>query len=447
MKNIDFLYKNFDIDFFLKNIENNQKEETLIQDAVFNSIKDLQSLKARLSYYKYYIGKDQNIFTEFIKIYKENYTDKDIENFFRKKGQINTYSKNFIDEEVSFEFRDLVKSLVNTGEFFRKLDKFFKITFYALLTRNDYPNASWEDVYLLYSYKDKIYRLCIFFFEEDGNDHEYVYKKFKQQPSNDDLLKVLKKKGLQFAPQKNTIVTLSKPFQFNSYWKKTHKNALLIEHKDEKIFKDEKEFLRNCDDNQSIFYYLNKDPEKYYKVIRPEKHKSNDKRVSLAFLNNKIKSSSQEAQFIIRLFSEYWKNNPREKVNNNNFFKYLMSPKLNWYNDKLLIMDLIYKCNDLDGFTALINPKFLDDKLLIEEIRILKLFRNKSKDFIMKVFKKNKQMLNDLFANYVPDYVKNNSSIMNDILKIDINLMRYIGEKLKENKVFMSKVDQMVKSK
>ena len=65
----------------------------------------------------------------------------------------------------------------------------------------------------------------------------------------------------------------------------------------------------------------------------------------------------------------------------------------------------------------------------------------------MKVFKKNEKMLNDLFANYVPDYVKNNSSIMNDILKIDINLMRYIGEELKKNKVFMSKVNKIVKSK
>jgi hypothetical protein len=30
MKKIEFLYKNFDIDFFLKNIETNQEKERLI---------------------------------------------------------------------------------------------------------------------------------------------------------------------------------------------------------------------------------------------------------------------------------------------------------------------------------------------------------------------------------------------------------------------------------
>lgn len=446
MKKIDFLYKNFDVDFFLKHLKSNKNNETPIQYAVLNSVKDLHSIKAKLSYFKYYKGNSKNVFTEFLKKFPNKYKDKDIEIFFRKKNLISESIKQFKDETETFEFYDLKKTLIETGEFFRRLSKFFEITFYAYIRRKDYPDASWEDVYLLYCKRDKIYRLCVFYFEEDGNDYEYVYREFKTKPYNFILLEILRKKGMEFVSKENLSVNLCSPFKFSTYWKKTHKNAQLEEHVDAKIIKDEIDFLKNCDDNQSIFYYLNKDPEKYYKIIRPEKQKSNDKKVSLEFINNKIKSSSQEAQFIIRLFSEYWKNNPKEKVNNNIFFKYLMSPKLNWYNDKLLIMDLIYKCNDLDGLMALINPKFLNDKLLIEEVRILKLFRNKSKDFLMKVFKKNKQMLNDLFANYVPDYVKNNSSIMNDILKIDINLMRYIGEELKENKVFMLKVNQMVKS-
>jgi len=32
--------------------------------------------------------------------------------------------------------------------------------------------------------------------------------------------------------------------------------------------KDEKDFLKHCDDNESIFYYLNLDAEKYYKIIK-----------------------------------------------------------------------------------------------------------------------------------------------------------------------------------
>jgi preprotein translocase subunit Sss1 len=155
--------------------------------------------------------------------------------------------------------------------------------------------------------------LCIFFFEEDGNDHHYVYKKLKKKPSDDELLKILKEKGMEFVNKENLSVTISKPFEFSSYWKKEHKNAFSIEHKDKKIFNNEKDFLKNCDDNASIFYYLNKDPHKYYRIIKPKTQKPDDKNISIAFLKKKIKSSSQEAQFIIRLFTEYWENNPKEK--------------------------------------------------------------------------------------------------------------------------------------
>lgn len=447
MKKIDFLYKNFDVDFFLKHLKSNKDNEEPIQYAVLNSVKDLQSIKSKLSYFKYYKGNSKNVFTEFLKKFPNTYKDADIDIFFRKKKLISDSIKQLRDETETFEFYDLKKTLIVKGEFFRRLSKFFEITFYASIRRKDYPEVTWEDAYLLYCKRDKIYRLCVFFFDEDGNDNEYIYREFKTKPNNFILLEILKKKGMEYVSKENISVNLSPPFKFSSYWKKEHKKAQLENHVDSKIIKNETDFLKNYADNQSIFYYLNKDPEKYYKIIRPEKQKSNDIRISFVFPNNKIKSSSQEAKFIIRLFSQYWNNNPKEKINNNNFFKYLMSPKLNWYNDKLLIMDLIYKCNDLDGLMSLINPKFLKDKLLVEEVRILKLFRNKSKDFLMKVFKKNEKMLNDLFANYVPDYVKNNFSIMNDILKIDINLMRYIGEELKKNKVFMSKVNQIVKSK
>lgn len=447
MKKIDYLYQNFDVDFFLKYLETKSSgEETPIQFAVLNSIKDIQSIKSKISYYKYYKGKfNKNIFNDFIKKYKNNYTDEDVEEFFRHRGLINDSVKHFIDESESFEFYDLKKTLITTGELFRKLNKFFDISFYAYLRRKDDPEATWEDAYLLYCSVDKIYRLCVFFFEEDGNDCEYVYKKFKKRPTDQQLLEILRKKGINLVEDKNLKVSIAEPFLVTKFWINQHKKAFLEEHQQEKIFKDEKDFLKHCDDNQSIFYYLNLDPEIYYKIIKPITQKFDDKKISTAFLEKKIKSSSEESQFIIRLFTEYWKNNPKEKIGNNNFFKYLMNTKYNWYQDRLFIMDLIYKCNDLDALTSFIHPKFLKDKELVEEVRILKLFRNKSKDFLIKVFKKNKKMLSDLFANYVPHYVKNDASIMNEALKIDINLMRFIGDDLKNNKVFMSKVDKMLK--
>lgn len=45
-----------------------------------------------------------------------------------------------------------------------------------------------------------------------------------------------------------------------------------------------------------------------------------------------------------------------------------MNTKLNWYQDRLFIMDLIYKCNDLDTLMSLIHPKFLNDKEMSEEV-------------------------------------------------------------------------------
>lgn len=447
MKKIDFLYKNFDVDFFLKHLKSNKDNEQPIQYAVLNSVKDLQSIKAKLSYFKYYKGNSKNIFTEFLKKFPNTYKDQDIEIFFRKKNLISDSIKQFKDETETFEFYDLKKTLIVTGEFFRRLSKFFEITFYACIRRKDYPDASWEDAYLLYCKRDKIYRLCVFYFDDDGNDNEYVYREFKTKPYNFILLEILKKKGIKYVSKENISVNLCSPFKFSSYWKKTHKKAQLEKHVDPKIIKNEKDFLKNCDDNQSIFYYLNKDPEKYYKIIRPEKQKSNGKKVSLASPNDKIKSSSQEAKFIIRLFSQYWNNNPKEKIKNNNFFKYLMNTKYNWYQDRSFIMDLIYKCNDLDTLTSFIHPRFLKDKDLMEEVRILKLFRNKSKDFLIKVFKKNEKMIGDLFANYVPEYIKNDPLLMMEALKIDINLMPYIGKELKKKNVFMSKVNNLVKSK
>ena len=98
MKKIDFLYKNFDVDFFLKHLKSNKDNEQPIQYAVLNSVKDLQSIKAKLSYFKYYKGNSKNVFTEFLKKFPNTYKDEDIEIFFRKKNLISDSIKQFKDE-------------------------------------------------------------------------------------------------------------------------------------------------------------------------------------------------------------------------------------------------------------------------------------------------------------------------------------------------------------
>lgn len=94
MKKIDFLYKNFDVDFFLKHLKSNKDNEQPIQYAVLNSVKDLQSIKAKLSYFKYYKGNSKNVFTEFLKKFPNTYKDEDIEIFFRKKNLISDLLNN-----------------------------------------------------------------------------------------------------------------------------------------------------------------------------------------------------------------------------------------------------------------------------------------------------------------------------------------------------------------
>ena len=47
----------------------------------------------------------------------------------------------------------------------------------------------------------------------------------------------------------------------------------------------------------------------------------------------------------------------------------------------------------------------------------------------------------------MPPTVLNDPHLMMSLLKVDLNLMADIGQKLKNNKRFMAKVDKLIKSK
>ena len=84
--------------------------------------------------------------------------------------------------------------------------------------------------------------------------------------------------------------------------------------------------------------------------------------------------------------------------------------------------------------------KTLQDKNLSEEIRILRMLRSKDKNFLIKVFKTNKDKLYDLATNYMPKSIFNDKKLVLELVKLDTDIISLIGEKLKKDKKFMKKI-------
>ena len=137
----------------------------------------------------------------------------------------------------------------------------------------------------------------------------------------------------------------------------------------------------------------------------------------------------------------------QKKVKDNTFFKFVMSNRFNYRNSIKFIEDIIYSYNDLEGLLNYVPKKIQESKSLKEEIRILRLFRGNNKKFIIKVFQTNKDKLEDLVKYYMPSTIFDDSYLMNELIKLDINFTADIGDKLKKNKKFMSKVNKMLPKK
>ena len=68
------------------------------------------------------------------------------------------------------------------------------------------------------------------------------------------------------------------------------------------------------------------------------------------------------------------------------------------------------------------------------------MFRSKDKNFLIKVFKTNKDKLYDLAANYMPKSIFNDKKLVLELVKLDTDIISLIGEKLKKDKKFMKKI-------
>ena len=73
-----------------------------------------------------------------------------------------------------------------------------------------------------------------------------------------------------------------------------------------------------------------------------------------------------------------------------------MSDKFNFKNDPKFIIEIIHAKDDLEGLLSYVPLKTQQNKDLAEEIRILRMLRSKDKNFLIKVFKTNKDKLYDL---------------------------------------------------
>ena len=68
------------------------------------------------------------------------------------------------------------------------------------------------------------------------------------------------------------------------------------------------------------------------------------------------------------------------------------------------------------------------------------MLRSKDKNFLIKVFKTNKDKLYDLATSYMPKSIFNDKKLVLELVKLDTDIISLIGEKLKKDKKFMKKV-------
>ncbi len=436
MKEIDYIYKNFDPNAFAKNLKkrtkNRQYEDgsTFLTNIVLDSVRDINQIKNEINRYQFTNIKQNKVFSNFAKKFKNNYSDKDIEKYFFEK--MNVFN-NRIHDLGDCEY--LLQMHVNCGEFFRKLNKFFEITFYAQVTyKNNTKNNSdgsfgiFEDVFCLYVPLNKKFYLFFFGYEEDGNDSSGTIKIFSKKPDKNELIKSIKSEDFfrysDLIPKDEKIIKEYSFFKFDTAYNRIFSDGNKLKHETKPHFTNEEDYFNYHNTKGESYIASNivlSNPEKYFKKY--------------------FKSWKQVYPYLAV------RSDKMRKVKDNKFFKFVMSDRFNYRNNKKFIEKIIYSYDDLEGFLEYIPKNIQESKTFKEDIRILRLFRGKNKNFIIKVFRTNKDKLEDLAKNYMPSTIFDDSYFMNELIKLDINFTADIGKKLKRNKNFMSKVKKLLDTK
>ena len=442
MKNIDYILKNLQSASFLKDLKNEYPSGELGwgEDVALKNVLDYNDIELQLTYLKYFHGDinreiDKNInhsnriawkaLKDFFK--KNNQINKkNIDKYFIKKNIFNLSSLNFNftdnlnyarNENVdNYEILNLLKDYILFGVLFDKA-KDFSLTLLGDIT---FGRDTCYYIVCFYSKTDKRHHLLLLFLEADGNDQYHYIQSFKTPPnlsqvksavdkSKSDLLyynwnsKYVENFNIYKPKNKSTL----------SAWSlKENKKALKSERVENRIFKDEDSFYNHFKNDPVVqTNYLKKYPEKFFKNQNP-----------------------------IWIIKEHFRENPNQKFKKFNFYKYIMSEKFNFRNDPKFIIEIIHSKEDLEGLLSYVPLKTQQNKDLAEEIRILRMFRSKDKNFLIKVFKTNKDKLYDLATNYMPKSIFNDKKLVLELVKLDTDIISLIGEKLKKDKKFMKKV-------
>ena len=121
MRKIDYIYKYFDPVAFAKDLKKKTKSPLLdsgsffLTSIVLGSVRDINQIKREINRYQFSKNNPKNVFSKFVKKFKNNYSDKDLEKyFFEKENFLNTG----IDED---ECSNLLDEHVNCGEFLEDL--------------------------------------------------------------------------------------------------------------------------------------------------------------------------------------------------------------------------------------------------------------------------------------------------------------------------------------
>ena len=320
---------------------------------------------------------------------------------------------------------DLLQDQINTGEFFRYFKKFFKITSYIQLTYKD-TDSVFEDIICLYVPLNKKYYLFFYGFEKNGNDSSGTIKIFNNEPKYDEIYKIIKLSSVfRYSDIFKKSTRIFKRYTHFKHNKKLYSEGYKLEHKTNPHFLNEEDYFNyhNTKGDYSIASsFALSNPEKYFhRYFKSRKNVSS----YLSLSSGKIK----------------------EKIGSNRFFNFVMSDKLNYRSNIKFIEKIIYSYDDLEGFLEYVPKNIQESKSLKEEIRILRLFRSNDKRFIIKVFRTNKDKLDDLIKSYMPSTIFNDPYLMNELINLDINCTADIGKKLKRNKNFMSKVKKLLDNK
>ena len=442
MKNIDYILKNLQSASFLKDIKNEYPFGELGwgEDVVLKNVLDINDIELQLNYLKNFHG---DIGKEIDKRKNRlNQTQcKALKNFFKKDNQINSKNidKYFLKNNIynlssvgfsftnnanynidkdreNFDISELIKDQILFGVLFDKV-KDFSISFLGDIT---FGTDAVYYIVCFHSKTDNKHHLLLLFLEPDGNDQYHYIKSFTKSPNLNQVKFAVDKSKSKLLYYKwnskhienfNIYKPKTKP-QLSAWSLKENKRALKSERIENKILKDEKLFYNHYKNDPDVeTNYLKKYPERFFKKQDP-----------------------------IWIIKEHFRENPNQKFKNFNFYKYIMSDKFNFKNDPKFIIEIIHAKDDLEGLLSYVPLKTQQNKDLAEEIRILRMLRSKDKNFLIKVFKTNKDKLYDLATSYMPKSIFNDKKLVLELVKLDTDIISLIGEKLKKDKKFMKKV-------